>query len=86
MVSDDNLARTRPSRPPATPLSDLARWLGDHASGSRSAGDLGVPVTGVSLSSQRVLPGDVYAALPGSRLHGIRFAAAAVDAGTVGLG
>ncbi|MFJ2758600.1 UDP-N-acetylmuramoyl-L-alanyl-D-glutamate--2,6-diaminopimelate ligase [Nocardioides sp. NPDC087217] len=40
-------------------------------------------VTGVSLSSQRVLPGDLYAALPGSRAHGASYAASAVEAGAV---
>ncbi len=85
MVTDDNLARTRPARPAATPLADLARWLGDHAAGSRTVGDLTTPVTGVSLSSQRILPGDVYAALPGNRVHGIRFAADAVSTGAVAV-
>ena len=84
-VVSDNLARTRPARPEATPLTDLAAWLDAHALGFRSTGDLSVPVTGVSLSSQRILPGDVYAALPGSRVHGIRFAADAVAAGAVAL-
>ncbi|WP_415170790.1 UDP-N-acetylmuramoyl-L-alanyl-D-glutamate--2,6-diaminopimelate ligase [Nocardioides sp.] len=44
-----------------------------------------VAVTGISLSSQRVLPGDLYAALPGSRAHGIDFAPAAVAAGAVAV-
>lgn len=42
-------------------------------------------VTGLTLSSQRVVPGDVYAALPGSRVHGARFAADAVAAGAVAV-
>nr|WP_307725097.1 UDP-N-acetylmuramoyl-L-alanyl-D-glutamate--2,6-diaminopimelate ligase [Nocardioides szechwanensis] len=45
----------------------------------------GVAVTGVSLSSQRILPGDLYAALPGARTHGIAFAAASVEAGAVAV-
>ena len=44
-----------------------------------------VVVTGISLSSQRVRPGDVYAALPGARTHGIAFAEAAVEAGAVAV-
>ena len=35
-------------------------------------------VTGLSLSSQRVRPGDLYAALPGARAHGATYAAEAV--------
>ncbi|MEZ5092366.1 MAG: UDP-N-acetylmuramoyl-L-alanyl-D-glutamate--2,6-diaminopimelate ligase [Nocardioides sp.] len=38
-------------------------------------------VTGITLSSQRVRPGDLYAALPGSRTHGISYLADALAAG-----
>ncbi len=38
-------------------------------------------VTGVTLDSRRVRPGDVYAALPGSLTHGARFAEQARQAG-----
>ncbi|HEX6148985.1 MAG TPA: UDP-N-acetylmuramoyl-L-alanyl-D-glutamate--2,6-diaminopimelate ligase [Nocardioides sp.] len=48
-------------------------------------GDLGAAVTGLSLSSRRVRPGDLYAALPGQRAHGIDFAADAVAAGAVAV-
>ncbi|HWU31392.1 MAG TPA: UDP-N-acetylmuramoyl-L-alanyl-D-glutamate--2,6-diaminopimelate ligase [Marmoricola sp.] len=40
-----------------------------------------VEITGVSLSTSRVSPGDLYAALAGTRVHGARFAADAVAAG-----
>ncbi|MFT4225240.1 Mur ligase domain-containing protein, partial [Micropruina sp.] len=43
------------------------------------AGD--ADVTGVTLDSRAVRPGDVYAALPGQRTHGARFAAEAVRRG-----
>ncbi|WP_354438352.1 UDP-N-acetylmuramoyl-L-alanyl-D-glutamate--2,6-diaminopimelate ligase [Marmoricola sp. OAE513] len=45
----------------------------------------GVSVTGLSLSSRRVTPGDLYAALPGSAAHGADYAADAVDAGAVAV-
>src|SRR4051812_709565 len=45
----------------------------------------GRTVTGVSLSSNRILPGDLYAALPGARAHGVDFAGAAVAAGAVAV-
>nr|WP_321573741.1 UDP-N-acetylmuramoyl-L-alanyl-D-glutamate--2,6-diaminopimelate ligase [Nocardioides sp. Kera G14] len=51
----------------------------------RLVGDADVTVTGVSLSSQRLLPGDLYAALPGSRVHGIEFVFDALDAGAVAV-
>ena len=49
-------------------------------------GDLGSDdITGLSLSSQRIRPGDLYAALPGARAHGIEFAPAAIAAGAVAV-
>ncbi len=42
-------------------------------------------VTGLSLSSQRVVPGDLYAALPGARAHGAAYADDAVAAGAVAV-
>ena len=58
----------------------MAEWAGaklDHTS------DVGV--TGLSLSSRRVRPGDLYAALPGSRVHGASYAGEAVAAGAVAV-
>ena len=45
------------------------------------AGD--ADVTGVTLDSRAVRPGDVYAALPGQHTHGARFASEAVRRGAV---
>ncbi|HEY5887142.1 MAG TPA: Mur ligase family protein, partial [Acidimicrobiales bacterium] len=42
-------------------------------------------VTGVTLDSRRVRPGDLYAALPGFSTHGARFAAMAVESGAAGI-
>ena len=77
MVSDS----TRPTGPPRTPLATLAEWLGADVRGDAT----GVTVTGLSLSSQRIRPGDLYAALPGARAHGIDFADAAVGSGAVAV-
>ncbi len=44
-----------------------------------------VGITGVSLDSRTIRPGDLYAALPGYRTHGATFAAEAVAAGAVAL-
>lgn len=86
MVSDDFLAATRPRHPQRTRLSDLTTWLEDFYPGCESRGDVDrVEVTGLSLSSQRILPGDVYAALPGARAHGIDFAEAAIAAGAIAI-
>jgi UDP-N-acetylmuramoyl-L-alanyl-D-glutamate--2,6-diaminopimelate ligase len=77
-----SVAATRPQRPLRTALRDLAGVLPE---GSTIAGDDGTIVTGLSLSTQRILPGDLYAALPGSRVHGIDFVADALDAGAVAV-
>ncbi|MEI5673762.1 UDP-N-acetylmuramoyl-L-alanyl-D-glutamate--2,6-diaminopimelate ligase [Nocardioides sp. CCNWLW212] len=69
----------RPQHPPRTSTTDLAAFLGVPAP------EAGAVVTGVSLSSQRVRPGDLYAALPGARAHGIDFAEQAIASGAVAL-
>jgi UDP-N-acetylmuramoyl-L-alanyl-D-glutamate--2,6-diaminopimelate ligase len=49
-----------------------------------SPNDLGC-VTGVTLDSRAVTPGDLYVALPGTRVHGAAFCADAVAAGAVAV-
>ena len=82
----------RPRLPTETRLSLLAAWLGDRLIGGSPGSDsppldqpLDPIVTGVSLSSHRIVRGDLYAALPGARVHGSRFARAAVDSGAVAI-
>jgi UDP-N-acetylmuramoyl-L-alanyl-D-glutamate--2,6-diaminopimelate ligase len=67
-----------------TPAADLASWLAERTEVT-TRGDLSVPVSGVSLSSARVRPGDLYAALPGTRAHGADFAGQALAAGAVAV-
>src|SRR5205823_1800051 len=42
-------------------------------------------VTGVTLRAQAVRPGDLFAALPGTKVHGAAFASDAVAAGAVAV-
>jgi UDP-N-acetylmuramoyl-L-alanyl-D-glutamate--2,6-diaminopimelate ligase len=42
-------------------------------------------VTGVTASSDRIRPGDLFAAVPGTHTHGSRFAADAITAGAVAV-
>ncbi|GAA4736003.1 UDP-N-acetylmuramoyl-L-alanyl-D-glutamate--2,6-diaminopimelate ligase [Amnibacterium soli] len=73
-----------PLRPQRTAPRDL-RGLAQHLSASVAA-DLDAAVaTGITLRSQDVRPGDVFAALPGAATHGAAFAAAARAAGAVAL-
>ncbi|WP_240770469.1 UDP-N-acetylmuramoyl-L-alanyl-D-glutamate--2,6-diaminopimelate ligase [Nocardioides sp. GY 10127] len=42
-------------------------------------------LTGITLATTRVRPGDLYAALPGTRAHGADYAAQALEAGAVAV-
>ena len=75
---------TRPRQPPVTPVVDLADWLEGLTDVGRH-GDLGTVVTGISLSTERIQPGDLYAALPGTRAHGADFTEQAVTSGAVAV-
>ncbi|MGW8553166.1 Mur ligase family protein [Streptomyces tubercidicus] len=79
----------RPERVRPTPLADLAEQLGSPApeAGRPGAADAAQPVmvTGITHDSRAVRPGDVYAALPGARLHGADFVAQAADLGAAAV-
>lgn len=62
-------------RPSSVPGASLAQLV-EGASGR---------LTGVTLDSRQVRPGDLYVALPGARTHGARFAAQAATAGAVAV-
>jgi UDP-N-acetylmuramoyl-L-alanyl-D-glutamate--2,6-diaminopimelate ligase len=74
-------APARPRTAPV-PLRTVAEWVGGTL---RRAQGGSVHVTGLTLNSRLVGPGDLYAALPGSRVHGAEFAPAAVDSGAVAV-
>ncbi len=69
----------RPVRISATPLAELADQLGVAAPDSNAG------VTGITHDSRAVRPGDLYAALPGARLHGADFATQAEGLGAVAV-
>ncbi|WP_299955696.1 UDP-N-acetylmuramoyl-L-alanyl-D-glutamate--2,6-diaminopimelate ligase [uncultured Modestobacter sp.] len=70
----------RPAGNRPLPLLDLADLVGAPVQG---AADL--TVGGVTLASGEVRPGDLYAALPGARTHGARYAADAAARGAVAV-
>jgi UDP-N-acetylmuramoyl-L-alanyl-D-glutamate--2,6-diaminopimelate ligase len=80
-------AAFRPERVPARPLAGLAELLGLRPSGPPAAAAPGHPagLTGITHDSRAVQPGDLYAALPGSRVHGASFCVAAAGAGAVAV-
>jgi UDP-N-acetylmuramoyl-L-alanyl-D-glutamate--2,6-diaminopimelate ligase len=69
----------------------VIRPIGIRVSGAALRRMLGLPdgppeyVTGVTLDSRRVRPGDLYAALPGFTTHGARFAEMAQAAGAAAI-
>lgn len=77
----------RPSQVMPVPLSELMLLIGVAVgtTDNELPPASGVAVTGVSLDSRSVQPGDLYLALPGERVHGANFTAAAVDRGAVAI-
>jgi UDP-N-acetylmuramoyl-L-alanyl-D-glutamate--2,6-diaminopimelate ligase len=77
----------RPAHQPQRPLSALSSLLGVRLAADKSSfmpNELG-SVSGVSLDSREVRPGDLYVALPGARVHGAAFSEQAVAAGAVAV-
>ncbi|MFD7156915.1 UDP-N-acetylmuramoyl-L-alanyl-D-glutamate--2,6-diaminopimelate ligase [Kribbella sp. NPDC059898] len=74
------VAAIRPRHVVPVSLADLANVA--HAQLPASSP---VSVTGVSLDSRSILPGDLYAAMPGAVTHGAEFVAKAQQAGAVAV-
>lgn len=86
----------RPEQTQPRPLSELARMLGPDAfvtsvetagdGGAQPAADPGATaISGITHDSRAVRPGDLYAALPGSRAHGADFSAQAAASGAAAV-
>ncbi|MGN6090356.1 MAG: UDP-N-acetylmuramoyl-L-alanyl-D-glutamate--2,6-diaminopimelate ligase [Actinomycetales bacterium] len=81
----------RPHHPPGLTLGELSALLSTPLStpslGAHTplSNDAATVLTGVTLDSRAVQPGDLYAALPGSRAHGAEFCEAARSAGAVAV-
>jgi len=76
----------RPATRPHRPLSALSTLLGVRlvSAGSLAPNELG-SLSGITLDSRSVEPGDLYVALPGARVHGAAFCADAVASGAVAV-
>src|SRR5690606_36090093 len=71
----------RPEHPTPRPLAGLVQEFG-----LEYRGDLdGVEVTGVTLSTNDLHPGDLFVGVPGSKAHGASFATAAAEGGAVAI-
>ncbi len=74
----------RPAHAHGATLAQLAVLAG--APGPSMNDSLGsLRVTGVSLDSRTISPGDLYLALPGAKAHGAQFAGPAIAAGAVAV-
>jgi UDP-N-acetylmuramoyl-L-alanyl-D-glutamate--2,6-diaminopimelate ligase len=73
----------RPARVPPRPLSGLAELLGVGRTDIIPNGP--GRLTGVTLDSRQVRPGDLYAALPGEHTHGAAYCDQAVAAGAIAI-
>ncbi len=71
----------RPTAVAAVPLETLGESIGVGVPGASAA----VAVTGISLNSRTVQPGDLYVALPGATRHGADFVSQAVEAGAAAV-
>src|SRR4051812_38586605 len=73
----------RPRTTPALSLPTLAARVGAVPVAGGVAPE--VPITGVTLRGQDALPGDLFAALPGSSSHGAEYTATAIEGGAVAV-
>jgi UDP-N-acetylmuramoyl-L-alanyl-D-glutamate--2,6-diaminopimelate ligase len=71
----------RPDHPPVHSLEDLAARFAVETRGELS----GVSLTGLTLATADLRPGDVFVAVRGVNRHGAEFAAAAADKGAVAI-
>ncbi len=82
--------RVRPSAAPHRTVAQVASHLTDTRAGSTPAtavvtGDGDVSVTGISLNTAHVEPGDLYVAMQGASSHGLDHLETALSAGAVAV-
>src|SRR6478735_8192394 len=71
----------RPDAPPVHSLGDLAARFGTSVRGDTA----GVTLTGLTLATADLRPGDVFVAVQGVNRHGVEFAGAAAEKGAVAI-
>jgi UDP-N-acetylmuramoyl-L-alanyl-D-glutamate--2,6-diaminopimelate ligase len=76
-----NQGRFRPTTVEPVRLASIGEAIGVAVPGLAAE----VEVTGISLNSRAVEPGDLYVALPGTTRHGADFVPQAIDAGAVAV-
>ncbi|MBM7050762.1 UDP-N-acetylmuramoyl-L-alanyl-D-glutamate--2,6-diaminopimelate ligase [Rothia sp. ZJ1223] len=71
----------RPSTSTGSSLEGVQQWIQEAGYTASILRPTNVPVTGITMDSREVQPGDLYVALPGARAHGAQFLDAVVAAG-----
>jgi UDP-N-acetylmuramoyl-L-alanyl-D-glutamate--2,6-diaminopimelate ligase len=85
VVSEVDPGGTRPSRVSPSALASLVAHLADAGVSVATPHGVDARVTGMSLDSRRVRPGDLYAAISGSQVHGIAHLPAVLAAGALAV-
>jgi UDP-N-acetylmuramoyl-L-alanyl-D-glutamate--2,6-diaminopimelate ligase len=80
-VTDPGSSTLRPEHPIARSLSQLVSEFGLETTAEFSPDQ----VTGISLTSKGVFPGDLYVGLPGRNVHGAQYAEEAASRGAVAI-
>jgi UDP-N-acetylmuramoyl-L-alanyl-D-glutamate--2,6-diaminopimelate ligase len=75
----------RPASAPELPLRRLEGLLERLGGSVAGAPSVDAVISGVTLDSRQVQPGDLYAALPGAHVHGAQFAEQALSAGATAI-
>lgn len=71
----------RPEHPQPRALTGLVTELGLSSTDNLE----GIEVSGITLTTKDVVPGDVFVGMPGAKVHGASFVSAAREAGAVAL-
>lgn len=71
----------RPEHPQPRVLSGLVSDLGLSSTDSLD----NIDVSGITLTTKDVRPGDIFVGMPGAKVHGAKFVDAAIEAGAVAL-
>ena len=85
MSSEEQTAQTmRPSTVAGCSAQDVHTWIQSCGHAARLVRS-GARITGITMDSREVQPGDLYVALPGAKSHGAQFAHAAISAGAAAI-
>ncbi|WP_257618026.1 Mur ligase family protein [Rothia nasimurium] len=80
-----NAQTLRPARVPERTCAELVEWLRAVGLSASVVQESKSPITGITMDSREVQPGDLYVALAGAKAHGAEFLGAAVQLGAAAM-